>query len=178
MTFFGQEFWRGVVMIAIGIPTGFGVRFGATWLWDVCFAKPEKERERLEKKRKLREALKETLDRNIYLVDQIRTHIGNNTLPTFNVDLTVLDSTASLKYDILGDFDTCRIVDLARFELAHVARKLDILLSMEFDSGMRLAVDSPHGSLYNALRPRLLQSLNATLEPATKHCQEAGARLT
>src|SRR5271166_2829832 len=56
---------------------------------------------------------------------------GKQQLPTFNVDLPILESTAGLiQLEVLDDIHVYKLVDTARYELTHVARKIDWLADM------------------------------------------------
>ena len=49
------------------------------------------------------------MKKNKYLLGEIRRWISQpGATPFFNVDLTVLDATATSKYEVLNDFELCR----------------------------------------------------------------------
>ena len=88
----------------LGIPAG--IALNTTW-------KHRTDRERIRLA-----ALRQAVDQNMYLLGQIEDWISKGGAPFFNVDLTVLESTASMKYEVLDDIPLCRQIDHLRFELS------------------------------------------------------------
>jgi len=112
------------------------------------------------RRQQLRAAIKNAVESNAKLVEQMADWIAEpGCTPFFNVDLPLLESTAALKYEVLGDIGLCREIDHLRFELVHLSRKVDLLLDLDFDPSARLAISDPKGSMYNILRPPLVESL-------------------
>jgi len=126
----------------------------------------------------LRAAIKNAVESNAYVVGQITDWIEKpGGTPFFNVDLPLLESTAALKYEVLGDIELCREIDHLRFELVHLSRKVDLLLDLEFNPSARLAIDDPKGSMYNILRPSLVASLKAHIETIKGVIATVGTKL-
>lgn len=114
----------------------------------------------------LRSALRDTVDRNAYLVGQIEKSINKPGCISFlNVDLTLLESTSTLKYEVLDDIELCKQIDVLRYELVHFSRKVDLLLDLEVDPSARLATSAPAGSMYNLLHPKLAEAINVHIKP-------------
>lgn len=137
----------------LGIPSGLALNHA----W--------KKRVDAARRNQLLSALKASLDKNKHLITEINKWVGQTGgTPFFNVDTTVLESTAAIKYDLLNDIDLCRKIDYLRFELIHLSRKVNILLDLEFHPSSRLAIDCPEGSMYNKLRPILVQSIHSHID--------------
>ena len=130
------------------------------------------------KRKQLRSALKESVDKNSYLIGQIRNWVSEpGGTPFFNVDLTLLEATATLKYDILNDIALCREIDSLRYELTHLSRKIDVLLDLEFNPNARMAVSGPEGTLYLLFRPKLTKSISDHIEPITNALESLKPKL-
>ncbi len=100
---------------------------------------------------------------------------------SLNVDLSIFEATASLKYEVLDDFELCQAIDHLRFELSHLARTLDQLLDLDFHPSAKLSVSWPGGtkeSMYNLLRPRLIEAIGGQLGPISQCIEELKRRLT
>jgi hypothetical protein len=128
----------------------------------------------------LKAVLRSAVDHNADLLVMIETVMGKGGFPTFNVDLPLLESTASLKYELL-DADLCREIDRLRYELTHLARKVDLLLKLEFDPSAKnvgLALDgSGETSEYMQLRPKLVGAIIAHIAPINTMIANLQARL-
>lgn len=107
-------------------------------------------------------AIKETVIKNISLVGELEVYVRAGS-PFINVDLSLLDSTANLKYEVLDDIDLCREIDDLRFELEHLSRMVDLLLSLDFNPSARLAINT-QGRLYDQLRPELIDSITKRIK--------------
>jgi hypothetical protein len=80
----------------------------------------------------------------------------------FDVDRTILDATSSLEYEALDDIALCREIDSLRFELAHLSRKLDLLLQLEYDPEAKRVVFAEgvgQTTSYQQMRPQLAGSI-------------------
>lgn len=150
----------------IGIPAGLALNHA--WEHRVDSAR----------RKQLRSALKETVDKNSYLIEQIKDWLSKpGGTPFFNVDLTLLEATATLKYEILNNIELCREIDTLRYELTHLSRKINVLLELEFNPSARMAVTGPEGSLYLLFRPKLTESIRVHLEPITKALESLKTKL-
>jgi hypothetical protein len=150
-----DQFWSifGTFLGAVlGIPAGFYVN-----RWSSKHA----DRER---KEQLFHAIRQAVEHNYALITEIECWINKQGTLFFNVDLTVLDATASLKYELLGDIPLCRKIDRVRFELAHLARKVDLVLEITHDPMKRMPrdidgvviADMLLGKLYESMRIHIL----------------------
>jgi len=91
-----------------------------------------------ERKRKvqIRHLLRESFRWNLELLKSMEAMMTGKTLterqiPTFNVDIPILESTAGLiQLEVLDDVNAYKIVDHARYELTHVSRKVNWLINM------------------------------------------------
>ena len=122
------------------------------------------------------EAIRNSIQFNINLVGQIKEWIEKpNGTPFFNVDVELLASTTSLKYELLNNIPLCTELDRLLFEFRHLSRKVDLLLGLEFNPSSRMAISDPKGSMYNILCPRLTESLKShivQIEAALKKVEE------
>lgn len=149
----------------LGIPAGLTVNR----LW--------RDRANAARREQLRTAILNAVTSNAHLVDQIRDWTqGQDGCPSFNVDLSMFEATASLKYEVLDDFELCQAIDHLRFELSHLARKVDKLFDLEFDPSASMSF-SGNGSRYNQLRPQLIQAIGIHLDPIFKCIEELKSRL-
>lgn len=113
-----------LAIIAIGIPI---------W-WDnrqkLRDERENKQRELVllnQKKQQLLYSLKEAMSKNLQLVTQAGQELKDQTI-FYNVDTTLLEATASLKYELITNIELNRLVDSVRYELDHFRRKLDLQL--------------------------------------------------
>ncbi len=150
----------------LGIPAGIAVNHA----WQ--------KRTDNERRRQLRASLKSTVEANTNWLDQILAWVNKSGYPFFNVDLTVLESTAALKYEFLDDIPLCGEIDRLHFELIHFARKVDLLLSLQFNPQAHLTISGPHGNMLNELRPGLVKSLNDQAPAVKKFLAELAPKLT
>ena len=135
----------------LGIPAGFFINH----LWSMFVDR--------KRRTQLLVALKRTVEHNCNLVDQIQESLRGNNCPYTNVDLTLLESTASHKYELL-DAQLCQEIDELRYELGRLERKLDLLLDLEFHPSAKLAITSSAGSHYCEMRPALVESTKVNLQ--------------
>ncbi len=88
------------------------------------------------RKSQMRTLLRESFERNRKLLESIEDHMtgkmeGGPQLPSFNVDLPILESTAGLiQLEVVDDLNTYKSIDTARYELTHFARRIDWLADM------------------------------------------------
>lgn len=171
---FDVSFFRGVLMIVIGVVPAFLVRYLATLAWDNYVIQPRELKAKANRQRQVLLALKEAVEKNRGLIKDIQRYLSDG-LPYFNVDLTLLDATASLKWEVIPNADICRQADLVRFELAHAARKVDRLMHLFVDSSARtteLEFDGKAVTAYDFLRSHLVKSLNDHLPSVADRCSE------
>lgn len=89
-------------------------------------------RQRVDKERRkqLLAAMKGAIAHNFELLNEISRTLSDTAVPSFSMNLCLLDATASLKYELL-DTALCADIDRARFDLAHLSRKLDVALGLQ-----------------------------------------------
>ncbi|WP_417383971.1 hypothetical protein [Gimesia sp.] len=104
------------------------------------------------KSNQLREGLKAAIKHNNDLLANLSEWVSNpGATPFFNLDLAILNSTSSIKYEYLEDFSLCEEIDKLRYELTHLTRKVDALFNLRFDP---IFITQIHGEN----RKRLLDS--------------------
>jgi hypothetical protein len=161
--FFDVAFWKDFVSnisatflgVLLGIPA-------ALWL-DRSISRRREKQEREAKQAVERERLlellrllRETLERNREIIERMSKELTPDSLITYNVDPSLLDSTASLKYEIINDLDLNRQLDLLRYELQHLHRKVE--LRWEIELGPIRAMN-----LYLDYRIQLVKAIQDTL---------------
>jgi len=128
----------------------------------------------------LRNALRRAIEHNLGTLTTIKEQPKENVVPTFNLDLALLDACAHSKYDILNNVSLCAMIVHLRFELSHLARQIDALLQLELDNTAREQgnfVEGRKPSLYSIVQPQLAQCILARLSPLEKECKEALSKL-
>jgi len=133
-------FWPTV--LAGVLATSFGAFIGilsALWLdrrgvrqRDKREQKAEEDRRRSRREHLLR-LLRDTFDRNRGIISRLEKSVSSKESVTFNVDLTQLESTASLKYELIDDLDLNRRLDRARYALSHLSRAVELHAGVLFD---------------------------------------------
>jgi hypothetical protein len=120
---------------------------------------------RTEKSRRgqMKVVLRRAIDHNSYLLGIIDDLTQKGRAPTFNVDLPLLESTAALKYELL-DVALCQKIDHLRFELSHLARKVDALLELQGNATAR-ATNLDGQSLYSVLHQGLIETIRVHIGP-------------
>lgn len=165
--FFNVAFWQQIVAVILGIPAGLVVAYGGNWLWQSVFVKPQEVADKRTRVVKMLQAQHSAIDRNLWLLGRLEEEIAAHRVPTFNVDLSVLEATAAKKYDILDDWDLCQHIDLVRYELAHLSRKVDVLLSL-------VPNNSAHADI---LRAGFAGSVTNHILSIRTHCEKAANEL-
>lgn len=133
-----------------------------------------KERVDAEKREQLLHVLKEAVNKNGGLIEQVCDEVEKNQTPTFNVDLTLLESTATIKYDLLDDMELCSELDELRYELTHLSRKIDRLFDLHLNT-MVHHFDNP--TALKALREGLVSSIVSHIEPIRKSVEQLKTKL-
>jgi hypothetical protein len=107
-----QDFWAGLLVFIIGLPIGLAIDRLIRHRGDKA------------KRRQLLQALNPSLNANLVRIDAL---IADTTQFTVDrLDLTVLDATASLKYEFLGDFQLAQEIDQVRAEMADAQHMLEL----------------------------------------------------
>lgn len=100
-------------------------------------------------------ALRLALAKNQKLILKIKEELDEGRIPTFGMDLMLLDSTNHEKYGLLR-LSLCAQLDTVRYELAHLSRKLDQLFAMHCDPSM---VWGGHIKKRDELRESLIKTI-------------------
>ncbi len=93
-----------------------------------------------------------------WLVDQ-----NADGAPMATLDSVVLDSTATTKYEVLGDLPTCEAIDKLRFQISVINTELDILRRLEFDPVARRPLYDRGAPFLHAQKEILVVKLRAQL---------------
>jgi len=159
-SFFDKAFWQQFVTMVAGLVVGIPV---ALWI-NRLQVRAEKHKEReleSERRRTLLEALVDRISFNQAFIRDAETKFEKIVILE-NVDLGILDATATLKYELLDDFELCKKLDDLRFHLTQVHCKLDLLLRMYFDGSIhcgQVTIGDKSVPMYIHLRGELLAPL-------------------
>lgn len=85
---------------------------------------------------------------------------------TYNVDTSLLESTASLKYEIIDHLDLNRRLDALRYELQHLHRKVELQLEVEFSSTSAITRSHYRVRLVDTIRntlPTIINEINEVM---------------
>ena len=122
MCFFDSAFWQQLITtfvgVLLGIPAGLFLesRLGA--------------HARDEQARQLRQAIGVALDHNVALLKQLSVELAQQplqTVPTYSLDLALLNATSYEAYRTLSDVAAAVAVGHAAYELGHLDSKLELL---------------------------------------------------
>jgi hypothetical protein len=141
MCFFDITFWRDFVSSVlatllgalIGIPT-------ALWIDRSISKRREAEKARTrqdiadQRRNQLVQVLLESLRKNYALVEQMEQELRPERVIFYNVDTQLLESSGSIKYEIIDDLDLNHRLDSIRYELLHLHRKVELQLEIEYSS--------------------------------------------
>lgn len=161
-SFFDTAFWQSFISDASA--TFLGVLLGvpvALWIerWRARQATTDRRLQILK-------LLRDTLVKNHALLQQMVAEVKPDYVIFYNVDNTVLDSTASLKYELLDDVVLNRLLEHIRYELQHLHRKVELQLEIEYGSFLTT-------SHYRQMRSRLLEAITGHLQPLSTKIDEA-----
>jgi hypothetical protein len=161
MNFFDIQFWQNVVSNSlatlIGVIAGIPAAF---WLdrrihqWQESNKLAAQKASLAERRNHFLRMLTETLKKNHVLLDQMEHEVPKYTI-FYNVDTQLLDSTATLKYEIIDDLDLNQRIDLLRYELTHLHRKVELQLEIAY-SIFKVSGGHEH---YNQVRMRLVDAI-------------------
>jgi hypothetical protein len=128
-------FWGSVLVSVIGAFVGVS---GAIWLyfWAEKLNKEKQERQRVN----LKTELVRTFEQNLGKIKQLQNDFSNNVIgwvPSYNVDMTVLENTVHQTYEIFNDVALCDTVGQVRYDLSHLSDKISLLTNVSMSSGVR-----------------------------------------
>ncbi len=124
----------------------------------------EKDRKR---KQQIRLLLRESFAWNLELLEKMDHMMSNKNekerqVPTFNIDIPILESTAGLiQLEVLDDVEAYKVIDRARFELSHVERKVNWVSNMYMNRPRSLP--SPESKSLDARDEVFFQLVRSTL---------------
>ncbi|MBI2165311.1 MAG: hypothetical protein HYU29_02765 [Chloroflexi bacterium] len=154
-SFFNDDFFRSLLTTFLGAVLAILTAFGGWW-----FSGKGKRKAAELRRSQLAKALSQSLEHNLELA-KLASQLTEKQRLTVNVDLSVLEATRSLKYDILLDIDLSRDVDEVSYQLASLRRLIDLAFGFEF-STMSLAFtgrDQARADLYKLIRERGTKAL-------------------
>ena len=171
---FANGWVEGLILLFVGTAPSALANYAAMKSWEKRIAEPQRIAEREDRKKQLLEYVAASLEKNLSLLKDVRQHLAESKIPTFNFDLAVLDATASLKYE-LASVPLCSAIDSARFELWHAARKIEVMFTLYFNPESRRSVmsDGKMTTSLQQLLPTLQSSLSEQLATVEKECTVA-----
>jgi hypothetical protein len=86
--------------------------------------------------------VKEALNKNVALLEQMEREIKPGLIVFYSLHTSVLESTSSVKYEIIDDLDLNKELDVIRYELIHIQHKLQIHTRTGYDP---LFLSTPKG---------------------------------
>lgn len=160
--FFTVDFWRSFTSETLATFLGaiFGIPAGL-WL--------ERWRARAtlqERRRQLLVLLGEALEKNRGLVEQMQREVKPDRVIFYNVDITVFDATASLKFELISNPDLNTLLERIRYELQHLHRKVNLQLEITY-STFRAMGDYPQ------VRAEIIKAISAHIDPIKTSIDQA-----
>ena len=131
-----------------GIPAGLAINYFWTHHADSL------------RREKLMAALRDTVQTNLDTVQRVISAIQNpNGIVLFNADSSLLEATASLKYELIDDIALCQQIDRVRYQLGSFSKMVTTLLDLEFNATARALSFTGGQSMYAAMRSPLVDGL-------------------
>ncbi len=132
------EFWRDVLVLVLGIPTGWAV---------VSIQRSEESNELKRREETRRNALlaelSESAKANAVYTKQVVGQLNNSAWPTFRMDVVFFASSTHLWHDVIQELDLASHAGKLLFELNHLNERLSLLPSIMLSSGSDVEFDSP-----------------------------------
>lgn len=173
MSQFGLLFWKDFASIGLATLLGALIGIPIALALDRHLAVRRKAEERqqeyiltLERKLQLVESLEAALRKNQQLVQQMKAQLTPQSVIFYNVDTLLLDSTSSIKYQLIEDLSLNQVLDSIRYELAHLHRKVELQLEIEFSAFKAMGG-------YQARRTRLIGAIHDHLPRIERETGEA-----
>ncbi len=141
MEFFDTAFWKDFVAnatatllgVAVGIPVALWIdRLVSSWQ-----ESKESAKQRITltlRRNQFLQMLREALNKNLQLVQQMEQELRPDVIIFYNVDMQLLESVSSIKYEMIEDLDLNRLLDSIRYELIHLHRKVELQLEIEYSA--------------------------------------------
>lgn len=139
MEFFDIAFWQNLVSnstatligVILGIPTALFINRQITKVEETKVAE-YKRTEQVLRKKQLLSIIRESLEENLALLEQMESELAPNYVIFYNVDTELLESTSSVKYEFIDNLRFNRLIDSIRYELLHLHRKVELQLEIEY----------------------------------------------
>lgn len=175
MNFFDFIFWQNFVSNSFATLIGIVIGIPVALLIDRLI-KTKQEKEKIQEIKKARDQqkhqllilIRDTLQKNFDLVNQIHDELKPEVVIFYNVDTLLLESISSIKYETIDDLDLNRRLDSIRYELLHLHRKIDLQLEIQY-SAYRVMDNYPvvRSQIIRAVQdhlPRIIQEISETRE--------------
>lgn len=130
--YFNVDFFQSLVTTFLGAVLAILAAIGGWWL-----SGRESRRDTTLRRGQLAEALGQSLEHNLQIAKSA-SQISDQEVLMVNVDLSVLEATRPLKYDVLRDIDLSRDIDEVGYHLTSLHRLVDLCFELEY-SGTMLA---------------------------------------
>ncbi len=164
VNFFDVSFWQNftsnslatLLGVLLGIPIALWVN---RWI---------ENRGKKQKKSDLLQLFHETLEKNKSLLEQMSRELDPKYIIFYNVDTSLLESTASLKYEIIDNSELNRRLDTLRYELQHIHRKVELQLEIAYSALMAMSnYLTIRANLISATKghlPRIIEEIDQVLK--------------
>jgi hypothetical protein len=145
-----QAFWRiatnpwvlsvvSIITIGVVFITRAVGPLAGRWGYEKFVTERKSKQKDRKRRSQIRILLINSLERNLALLADMERDMQGKTIdkikrvPTYNVDLPLLESTAGLTLlDVIDDMKTYNLIDKARFELVNLSHKITWLADMYF----------------------------------------------
>lgn len=119
---FSRDIIVSVLTLVLGIPIGLSIN--RKW----------QERQDFQSRVKVLKSIKETLKQNAHLLKSLVEHLQKNilSLPSFPMNLIVLDSTVVSRRALIDDINVLSSIDTAHYELMHLQRRMELMTRFAF----------------------------------------------
>ena len=118
--FFDESFFQQLVTTFVGVAAGIPAA--------LLIGRLANRGQQKETTRQLRSAIREALEKNRTLLTQLAGELAQpGFLPTYFMDLQLLDATAYRKYEVFRRPQSSIRIDQARYELTHLNSKLGFM---------------------------------------------------
>ena len=141
MEFFTLGFWQDFVSNFIATLFGVVIGIPAALLINRLASKKQDEKETayqreifLQKQNQLLQMFMETLQKNLEIIDRVADELRPEKVLIYNVDTQLLESTSSVKYEIVENIELNRQLDSIRYELLYLHHKIDLQFGIEFSA--------------------------------------------
>jgi hypothetical protein len=131
--FFNIDFFRSATTTFLGAGLALLIAVGVRWV-----ATREGRRATATRRRQLASTLHDTIAHNLGIVGEA-IELAEDAILVVNLDLSILDATQALKYELVADIELDRDIDELRYLLASLHRLLDLRLGIEYSTMLSLS---------------------------------------